>query len=540
MKNWNLKKFKFNNKILFFYKNYRNINCKRLFFIYISIFIFYSGIINAEFNNKSISITTDNGWFIVNGEKFFIKGVCFFENHTVEGKFTRSSLKILDHEFRRIKEAGFNAIRSQLKPEELKLAKKHGLMVMQGANHLFFSKEYKDPLFIQNQINTTRHIMEYSKKHDNILYYIIDNEPVIEDKGKGIYPQGEEAILKFYKKLINISKGIQTQALLSMATYPQAGFLDYSIFDCISLNLYPFAIQHNSIGYSGYARWFKKTYSHNKPFIISEYGWQIFRGLQNFNQVMINLLDEQIKSGATGSFFYTWRAFGEEKDPYEWFGLIPNNGKKDAYKNQPRTLYYDFQKYFEAVVIEPKKQTAYIKKIPVKIYGTDKTGSIEAFFNNKKYNLNKTGNYWWETDIPFNISSIQEGKITISARDKKGKILVKKEINIFLSPYKKYLKVKIICSNKVLKQGDTYSAKIYLTDQNDKGVSDKKLLFGIHQSGKDLWLSEKENGVTDKNGIYYFSWKNLYPGYFTLMATVASKNKHIKIYPDVTAIRIER
>ncbi|MFH0878933.1 MAG: hypothetical protein V2A34_04400, partial [Lentisphaerota bacterium] len=125
-------------------------------------------------------VTVRNGWLCVDGEPFYMKGVCYFENHTVDNTFERSSPEIIDYEFGIIKAAGFNTILSQLNATELALARKHGLMVVQYANHLCFSSEYRDPKITQMHVDKTREVIHYSKDFDHILFYIIDNEPAVQ------------------------------------------------------------------------------------------------------------------------------------------------------------------------------------------------------------------------------------------------------------------------------------------------------------------------------------------------------------------------
>jgi len=491
----------------------------------------------AQEQTRPDTVETRDGWFCVNGEKFFVKGVCFFENHDVEGSFTRSRLEILDHEFRKIKEAGFNTIRSQLRPEELELAKKHGLMVMQGANHLFFSREYIDPQVTQKEKEVTRRVLEYSKGHDNILYYIIDNEPQVQE---GIYRQGETALLSFHSVLIAEAKSVDPKAIVSMASYPPAAFLDYSIYDCVSLNLYPFCPACNSIGYEKYARWFKSRHASGKPFIISEYGWQVSRGEEEFSKTMMGLLDDQIEAGAAGSFFYTWRAFGREGSGDNlWYGIIPNGGREYDYRNEPRQIYRDFRQYFEAVIIEPSSSGSYSLELPVKVYGTDRTASVDALMGGRTFSLGRSGKYWWEAAIPLDPAGRGEKTITIIAKDADGKELVKKEKKIKTGARGAVVTVKITPETKGLKAGGSYKAKITVRGHDESPVPNQPLVLGVNETGENLWMSDVMNVRTGADGEYSFTWNNLLPGYLTVMAGVDATSADSAL-PDIDIARIDR
>lgn len=487
--------------------------------------------LHAEGRNR---VEIKDGWFYVNREKFFVKGVCYFEAHDVEGRYEQNSPEILDYEFKRIKEAGFNTIRTFLTPEKIEIAEKYGLMIMQDADRLCFSDEYKDPAKISRLKANIDEIVGFSKRYDSILFYAIDNEPNV----KAIYRQGEKAAADMWRILSEKVRQVQPGAFTTICIMPPDAFADISMCDVVSLNLYPWNPARNSIGYTAYADWYSRSHAKNKVFLISEYGWT--DDLKEFSPVMMKLLDEQIKSGASGSFFFTWRAWHKEKEKdSQWWGIIPNNGKPDGYKNEPRPIYYDYQNYFEAVAIEPRSGGVYAKKLPLEIYGTDKTGSIEAKCGGKKINLKKQGKYWWLGKMDFGPASYGEKTVTIESKDKSGRALVKKEINVFLCAEKKSLTVKILRDKKQLISGKSYEAKIIVVDEKGKRVPNQPLLLGVNQSMIDEWTSLPRKGSTDSNGEYFFKEENLVPGYFTLMAGVDTQRKNIETLSDVDISRVE-
>jgi len=99
-----------------------------IFFGILGLLMLWAGVAHGAGRSPDMHrVEIRDGWFYVDGERFFVKGICFFENHLVDGKFERSSPDVIDQEFRRIKEAGFNTIRSQLTSQELQLAEKHGV-----------------------------------------------------------------------------------------------------------------------------------------------------------------------------------------------------------------------------------------------------------------------------------------------------------------------------------------------------------------------------------------------------------------------------
>jgi PA14 domain/Glycosyl hydrolases family 2, TIM barrel domain len=478
------------------------------------------------------TVEIQGDWFYVNGEKFFVKGVCFFEwDPTGE----RSSLEVLDYKFRKIKEAGFNTIRSWLQPDELELARQHGLMVMQGANYLCFSHEYEDREVIESFKTNTEDVVSYSSPYNNILFYIIDNEPHIHS----IYDQGEDAIISFYNELIDVARGVKPDIILSMASFPPVAFLDHSIFDCLSLNLYPFGPAENSLGYQKYLEWFKKEYAANKPFVISEYGWDFIRGEAEFSETMMGLLDKQLSAGATGSFFYTWQSFGEEGvGDNRWFGIIPKGSEMECYMNEPRAIYYDFKEYFEAILVNPKNNQQYTQTIPVEVYGSDNTHSVEALFEGQTYPLTQTGTYWWQCDIVLDGSLTGSKNITIYAKDETGNTLATKERTIIIGDQPKYT-VNIVRNAGELAGCDTYNATVSVTDSNNNPVQAQALRLGLNETGKNVWGSTAIPAITNAQGKYDFSWPDISSGYLTLMAGIDSGLNEMLSSPSVDIVRVE-
>ena len=479
-------------------------------------------------------VEVKDGWFYVDGEKFFVKGVGYFEAHDISGKYEQNPPEVLDHEFKRIKEAGFNTIRTYLTPEKIEIARKYGLMIMQDADRLCFSDEYKDPAKMDELRANIDRIVDFSKKYDNILFYTIDNEPNV----KAMYRQGEGSAADMWKMLSEKVKQVRPVALTSICIMPPDAIADISMCDVASLNLYPFNPANNSIGYTAYADWYRRARAKDKPFIISEYGWT--DDLKELGPAMMGLLDQQIKAGAVGSFFFTWRAWGKEKEKdNQWWGIIPENGGPDDYKNQPRPVYFDFQRYFEAVVIEPKQDGIYSRNLRFEIYGSDRIVSVTVSCGNRKAALKKQGRYWWIGNIMFGPSSYGNNTAIIEAKGRDGKVLARKEVKVHLCGEKKSLSVKILRENKILVKGGSYEAKVIVVDGKGGRVPNQPLHLGINQSGADEWASLPRKGTTGPNGEYSFKEEGIVPGYFTLMAGADTKGNGTELSADVDIVRIE-
>ncbi len=483
----------------------------------------------------------DEGWFVVNGERFFIKGMQLFEHHNIyrdkdgDGKkeynLEHLTYSQLDYTFKLIKQAGFNAVSGILNPKELELAKKNGLLVFQTASGLYFTDMRK--VDKEQAYKRTRDIVQYSKKHDNVMGYFIDNEPNV---CPGIFITGKNTIKNFHNKLIQEVKNIDKSTFVTFRSFPPAGFLDHSIYDFLAINLYPGVYDDCLITYDEYGEWFRNKHQKNNPYIVTEYGWHVSLNINEFSEAMINTLDDQIKMGAKGSFFFIWRVFGEEKkDDNGWYGFIPTFGGENDYKRKPRQIYYDYQKYNKAIVLEPKKETIYTDNLPIKVYGTDLTGAIKVKFNNKKYKLKKQGKYWWKSNIRIKPVDLKKQTVIIDAVDKNNNLLVRKKVDFYISPEMKYLIAKIK-NYKYNKEKVTAVIKVF--NNKNKIVPNSQLRISVNQANKALFGSDSSYKKTDKNGEYKFIWNDVKKGYFTIMAAPIKSDNFPQVYADVVTIKI--
>ncbi len=500
----------------------------------IFIVLFVSAFMPALAGAANGRVEVKDGWFYVDGEKFFVKGVCYFEAHDVFGKYEQNTPEVLDFEFRRIKEAGFNTLRTYLTPEKIEIARKHGLMIMQDSDRLCFSDEYKDASRINGHLKNIDEIAGFSKKFDNILFYTIDNEPNV----KALHTQGEKAAAAMWKTLSERVKRAHPGALTSICIMPPDAFADTSMCDIAALNLYPFSPAKNSIGYYAYADWYRRACAKGRPFIISEYGWT--DDVNRLGPEMMKLLDLQIKAGATGSFFFTWRAWGKEKsEGNQWWGLASYNAMPDDYKKEPRPAYYDLQRYFSAVVVEPKQGGIYTKNLRFEISGSDRTASVTASCGGRKVTLRRQGKYWWVGNMIFGPSSYGSNTVVVESKGRSGKTIIRKEFDVYLCAQKRFLRAKISKDRRAPSVNGVYEADITVTDEKGDKVPGQPLILGINQSGRDEWASVTRKAKTGADGIYRFKEEGIAPGYFTLMAGPDSQRPDTQLFSDVDMVRCD-
>lgn len=475
-----------------------------------------------------------DGWFRVDGEPVFLKGVCYFDNHLVDGAFKHVALEEMDYEFARIREAGFNALRAHLTAEELDVARKHGLLVLQSGS-LYFESDFENPAFVAGERSKLLDIVHVSRDFDNVLGYYLGNEP---NAQVGPKLATEESFNAFYRDRAAAVKRIAPGAPVSLANFPAAAFLDHAPFDFAALNLYPGPPSQPALGYTDYADWYRRRHATGKPFVISEYGWTRFNGIERMAEGLVDLLDQQLAAGAAGSFLFTWRAFGAETtNDYEnqWRGIVPTQGRNGDYTNAPRPAFSALQKYFEAVVVEPRPGQPCDGQATVRVYGTERTRSVTVEAGGKKTRLKRSGKLWWtgEVKLPAGVDTLR-----IAARDRSGDTLVDKTCTV-QNRARREVRLTIQLAQSAPRAGETIHATI--TAEDDAGIKmpGLALRIAVHQTGRDLFSSQPLTGTTDADGVCAVVWPNAARGYFTLFAGTDAPPEFTGILGDARTVRVE-
>src|SRR3954464_12213830 len=121
-------------------------------------------------------VETGGTQFYVDGEPFYVVAVGYnsLRPHQRPGtSYAETNRRWIELDFKRIKAAHFNTIRTwdALEPSELALAKKYGLMVLQGI-WLDPHQDFSDPHNQDSAVAQVKTIAEQSKAFDNVLGYL--------------------------------------------------------------------------------------------------------------------------------------------------------------------------------------------------------------------------------------------------------------------------------------------------------------------------------------------------------------------------------
>ena len=342
-----------------------------------------------------------DGWYYINGEKFFVKGIGY-ETHTRPGQVPwvySFNPDLIQFDLNRIKSAGFNTIRTwgALTEEELQIIDESGLKIIFGI-WIDPQGNFSDTNFVAQAYNHVNDVLAYSPNYNSIIGYLIMNEPQVQH----IYNVGAQSLLNLWNKIINLIHNRHPGIPVSFSNTMIGDYINMGIFDFAAYNAYiynPVTIS-NSHGYSGFLNYLKENRANDMPFIITEYGLSVSPGDTNSGygyggntveqQAAGNLLmyRELIDADAQGNCVFQyhdgwWKGgneFVHDPSPEEWFGLIEFSGLNDIY-GTPRPVWGMYEKYNKAIITNPKNGHIYKNIIPLEFFLTNEAASFNIVMN---------------------------------------------------------------------------------------------------------------------------------------------------------------
>ena len=163
-------------------------------------------------------------WLTVGDEKFLVVAVGY-EYYSRPGQAPwkkKSEPDVMREDFRRIREAGFNTIRtwSPLSDEELELAADYGLWVIQGL-WIKPDADFNDPDYRRETFEFHEREITRSAKHPNILFYLLLNEP----HGDAVFRAGAEKMNEFYAEMVRRAKRCDPKRFFSYSNCISTDFM---------------------------------------------------------------------------------------------------------------------------------------------------------------------------------------------------------------------------------------------------------------------------------------------------------------------------
>ena len=421
----------------------------------ITTFLFFVLVIFGYSQSKT-SIELKDNWYYLNGEKYFIKAIGYEigarpGQHPYEDT-KKDELELMTFDLEKIKEGGYNTIRtwSQYSEAQLKLVQKSGLKLIMGLN-IRPEEDYGNPKFIKESETEIKRVMQYAKKYDCIITYLVINEPQTDH----IHSVTGKAFVNLMKTLIDIiHKGHPGIPVTLSANAMISDYMDESFFDVYAYNCYDHnEAQTATMGFKDYIKGLNELNGLDKPFITTEFGYSVSPSGGN-GQYGSNTLKQQsdglisnyrdlIDAGAVGMcpFYYAdgWWKGGNKSDhslnqPEEWFGFWGYSDLNDKY-GSPRPVWFAMRDYMKGLIISPKNNSIHTQtNIPLELYNNKEIKKVVVKFRDKVlYSKSITKEGYFADSFTINPDGIEDMELAFEFYNKANQIIKSESINILAS-----------------------------------------------------------------------------------------------------------
>lgn len=456
---------------------------------------------------SKMEIELKDNWYYLDGEKFFIKAIGYEigarpGQHPYEDA-KKDDLALMRFDLQKIKEGGYNTIRtwSQYSENQLKLVQESGLKLIMGLE-INPEADYGDEKFIKRCKTDVKRVLDYAKKYDCIITYLVINEPQTDH----IHNVTGKAFVDLMKLLIDlIHEGHPGIPVTLSANAMISDYMDESIFDVYAYNCYDHKEgQTATMGFRDYIKGLNQLNGADKPFITTEFGYSVSpRGgnglygsntLQQQNDGLIANYRDLIDAGAVGMcpFYYAdgWWKGGDKNDhsldqPEEWFGFWGYKDLNDKY-GSPRPVWYSMRDYMKALVISPKNKSIHSQTIlPLELYNNKEVKKVVVKYRDKVlYSKEIVSEGYFADQLTVNPDGIEDMELAFEFYDQDNRMIKNESIHILASKTPFELpKLSIeVTPGKDLNEGKIACIKTTIeTNTNFKMVGDLKLNFNTHR-----------------------------------------------------------
>lgn len=426
---------------------------RKLFNLFILSLIILAGCSSPSGNQvSSAKVEIKDGWYYLNGEKFFIKAIGYeIGARPGQDPYKDSIVDIgrMRYDLNLLKNGGFNTIRtwSQLSEDQLKVVQESGLKIIFGI-WVIPHDDYGDSAFMKRSIDLVNKVVAYTKKYDCVISYLILNEPMTDH----IYKCGAKNManmLTTLKGILNTEHpGIPVSISGNAAT---DDFIDMNLLDYYGYNCYDYGNgQAGTLGFAGFLRWCNELNGKKKPMVITEFGYSVSD--LGFGRYGGNTLEQQkegviknyrglLDAGATGAcpFYYAdgWWKGGKDSihddTPEEWFGYFGYSDLNDTI-GSPRPVWYALTTYQKGLIITPKNEAVYGETIPLELY-LDKSIAkvIVKLHDSVLYSKHVTKEGYLGDSINYNPKGVEDAELAFEFYDKSGNFIKNEVITVLLS-----------------------------------------------------------------------------------------------------------
>jgi hypothetical protein len=403
-------------------------------------------------NGFSQDIKVKNNFFYLDGEKFFVKGIGY-EVGAIPGQLPWErpfDPELLHFDMQRIVAGGFNTIRTwaPFTAQELAVISQYELKIIMGI-WIDPEADFSNPAFVSEAEQIVLDVMEYSKNFDNIIAYLIMNEPMPEKIAGAGYSQ----TVALWEKLIAIIHEHHPGRPVSISNSCNGTYIDPGIFDFSAFNVYiynPVTVNFLHL-YQEYVRYLLQLTGDQNPLIISEYGLSVSpsgpgnwgyggNSAEEQKEGIIHMYSALINGGAAGSCIFNysdgwWKGgneFAHDDNAEEWFGLVNYSDLSDKHGLE-RPAWDGIKNYQSAIVTEPKESGIYGLDVPIEVFGSATVKRVEVKHENVVvFDAEMEDSYLLDT-LRFDFTSTQDAVLTLVFFDEMNNIIKQEERTVLVT-----------------------------------------------------------------------------------------------------------
>jgi len=418
----------------------------RLFLVFTTGLVLLTGAIAQ-------SIELKNNSFYIDGQKYFVKGIGYEVGATPgEVPWDRTfNPELMHFDIQRILLGGFNTIRTwaPLTDEELTLIAEYDLKIIMGI-WIDPHADFSDETFVAEAKVIVNNVLSYSKNYDNIIAYLIMNEPLPET----IAEAGYDATVELWTELIDIIHEQHPNRPVSISNTSNGTYIDPAVFDYSGYAVYiynPVTVNYLH-RYRDYVAYLQRLNVPGRPLILTEYGLSVSpvgpgnwgyggNSLAEQEEGNLHMYKALVDGGAAGScmFIYSdgwWKAgneFVHDGTAEEWFGMVEYADLDDD-RGDTRPVWDAVKAYQSAIITEPKSSELYTNKVPLEIFPNNTINSIEIILDSQLIYQSQLMGAYFQDSILFEFQQMKDAVLVFNCYDAEQKLIKSEEKNILIAP----------------------------------------------------------------------------------------------------------
>jgi len=394
-----------------------------------------------------------NNFFYLDNQKFFVKGIGY------EAGATPGSLpwarefepEILHSDIQRILSAGYNTIRTwaPFTEEELELLNQYDIKIIMGI-WIDPHGDFSDPDFVNSAITIVSDVLSYSKNFDNIIAYLIMNEPFPET----VAAAGYQATADLWTLLIQIIHNEHPGRPVSFSNTCNGTYIDPALFDFSGFNVYiynPVTVSYLH-GYREFVAYLDELSVPGKPLVITEYGLSVspsgqgtwgYGGNTFADQIsgVLHMYKSLVDGGAAGSCVFNyndgwWKGgneFVHDDNPEEWFGLVEYINLADKFGHE-RPIWEAVKSHQSAIITQPLSPEIYGTQVPIEVFFHDTINRLEIESDEDLLYETQVNSLYLLDTLFFSVEEATDLLLTFKAYDVSGNLVKSEEKSVLLSP----------------------------------------------------------------------------------------------------------